>query len=557
MKRNFIFVQALLLTLLLAIGSAWGASEIDIRGDIVDPETPAAAPYNDDTALNGPVTVDTLWPTYYKTEIDFGGSATFPGPVATDDRYIGYGSQVAINHNSTLKFTMTNATIKANASLRLNAYDGAANAWITVATMNDFSANTDGNYEWVQFQVDTSAANADTYQLFTADALGAVMANNGALPADTWMVMSVAAGNPDPPTIVIAQGSTSDVTIQVTEAKDGASSLTAPLTVAETLITPSSGVSGKVVYENSAGTLTNGPATSTIDVNATTARTEFVDDPGASNIVGKKVTDGDTDLKISECGLIVGNTAEFGLTLDASDNATVSFTRTNMDGVTAAHYSGNAMTLTSGTYSLTKDFATVDLTNAAGQAVSITVNGTDVLSTGNWKTTLTIDPDTDANEPGDLPAITLLSEEISHKWTINGAQFIVPHMVHRADYSSWLVLKTMDGAEEGLIFVDMLARDGSTKSLTNTDLSTLTLETAANGGSRFITAEDLMTAAGWTSGSVDKDFGLTLTVTLPQAQVYCEGFKYNSSSTDMNKMTVYDSKTVGVDGGTATLEFVK
>ena len=562
MRKIFSSLMIAVFAVGMMVSGSFAASTIDIA--------PEAIPFVYDVdvagATSASVQVDRLWVTNgILDNVDFGDSSVWPNTLAIgNERGVGYYCDVALNDSTTLLFDLTDCAIKADNTLFLLGYDTTLAAEETLGTLNDFGVDANGNYTWIRIEIDTSTiTGVETF----ADNAGVALAVAAAqiIPAQAVLVLSKEdhVVGYDGIEIVVDQNASTG-TIAVTEAKNSAGNdLAAPLAGAETIITVINGVSAKIVYDTS-GVQTDGPATSIIDVDAATPaspRTAFVDE----NIAGVVPFDGtiisnseDTDLLISEAGLVVGNTAEFGLTLNAGDMLTLTVKRAHSAGVTGIQYSGVALTAGTNEWAGTFAFGGANApADGTADAISITVNGTTILKRDMWTATLTIDPDQDANEPRDLGVMTLLTDANSHDWDINGAQFVAPNMLDQTgNFSSWVIFKTPVGASDALIFVDMVRKDGAVVSLDTNDWADLTLPAAAAGGYRAISAQKLLQAAGWTTDDAASDFYALFTVTLPQSQVFAEGYKVVvvNGEAKWGILRVYDKKSFGtVAGGT---EFV-
>ena len=387
--------------------------------------------------------------------------ATAEANLATETRSVVYQPDINMGQNSIIEITVTNGAVKETAGNVLYLSRGAE-----IGTMTDFLKDSNGNYTWMRFKI-TAAAGATS-----GEALAITETETG-LAADAIKV-------------VANQGLTkgSKVTFQVTLAKDDTgSSQTSTLTAAENIMEVVDGITASVVT----------PVTvSTIDVDA--SRTQFT---------------GATTTSTSTAVAVATNGAEVGLVLDAAeDTYDLVIERSDCSGLDDV---AGSITLGSGTapadfnatdckWQWTGDFT--DATGAAlagaGDLATITVNGTDVLRTGDWKVSLTVEADEV------LPAgtkITPLENETLLTWGINGSQFIVPYLHTQADYGTYVVVTNTSTADAEVsldVYSDKSLKGGQTQA--SMACSNITLATIPANSTATYYPSDINSAIDATSG---------------------------------------------------------
>lgn len=283
--------------------------------------------------------------------------------------------------------------------------------------------------------------------------------------------------------------------------------------------------------------VTPGPVTSTIDVNQD--RQQFV---GATADSTATVTiDNDSTSALSDYITVSASLPDATLAITGTNHNGIDFTdetTTFWDEETSDADSSEVALVESG-----DDFAaTVDDSdqipgrgNADANVVNISVDGTTILSQRTFTGGLALDfndASSYTNRTFDLGTL--------FTWDINGAQFVAPHMFSRDGWESFLVVKAKSDSDPADIFIDMFNKDGDTANLTQAELAELALESGANGGSVTISASDLLGAAGWATDDATQDFSATITVTLPQEEVFVDGFRFSSGSTF--PLNVYENK---------------
>ncbi len=449
-----------------------------------------------------------------------------------------YEPLVSFNAGDTIRFTLSNGTFE-DATLFMavdeDDIDGAG-------TANDLDAGVATEYQIVGQESDRAAD--DTWVEMTVVAVG------GSTWQPTWEIALISSnadadGGGDPAVELDATAydhnirirpiaTTADVTIAVTDATYSGGNA-----AAQTILD---------INTQFAFALTTA-GTSVIDVAVASARTNFVEEGGVGDVL---TSANDTDL--TAAGALITYTSAAlndAITLVAADIITLTLSSTSFDGLNFAgsmvfYEVGNAQA----------DDADVDFTDNANLTATATIPGNTVnfVTPGNTNAddlylgvdgTTVLTPRTfdlavglDFTTAGYADATWSLTG--ASTWTINGAQFVAPHMVSRGTYDSYLVVKSVAGSAAATVTIDLLNRAGETAQIIRT------LEAATAGGSLFISASSLLAdaaTAAWTATGIDTDFSAALTITLAESSVYVEGFKYNSESTDMNVMTVYDGTT--------------
>lgn len=529
MKKIFSSLMVAVFAVAMMTGGAW-ASEIDI--------CPQTAPLIFDDpdvvgATSGAVTADVLWTNGgILDSVDLGDSSIWPNTLAGgSERAIGYYSSVALKSASTLKFAFEHGAIDADATMFLLAYNttdltsatpaGPGIGWVTVGTLNDFDVDDDGNYSWIRMQI-SDIIGRETFTDKTGVALAAALPN--VLPADAVLVLSKddAATGYDGVGIVANEGLSAGqkVTVAVTEARDdNANPLSAPLAASEDILSVISGVSAIIQYQNGTIGLADGACTSVIDVDAAVGpRLNFVDETSGNGI--GIFANGDTDLTHSQAALLVQNTAEYGLTLNAGDTYTLTIKRDNVNGVLDdIDYDGIAMTAGTNEWTYDTNFGVIDPTAGAVE-ILITVDEINILKTGTWTADLTINPDQDGNEPRDLDSMDLLTDQDSHIWTINGWQAVYPYFNSKEMYGSYIVLNNESGTD-GKVFFDIIASSNADirGDLASYESKQVTdKEILEAGESKVYLMDELVEALGLTDIDAQRN-ALRITVTAPVTDV--------------------------------------
>jgi hypothetical protein len=365
-----------------------------------------------------------------------------------------------------------------------------------------------------------------------------VRIENGGVASNTPLVLvnSLSSGDAGAPVATVA---TDTIAIKAaSELSNGAKiqlSVTGAEDVGGTLL-PGANVAATDVIELAwQFAATPAPITSTIDVNLD--RLQFVG--GTTDSTANVTIDNDSTSALDDYITVGAGLPDATLTVTGTNHTGIDFTdatTTFWDDSTTS----NAVALVEAG----DDFAaTVDGTAAQIPGIGLTdvniveisVDGATILSQRTFTGELVMDfgdANNYMNRTFDLGTL--------FTWDINGAQFVAPHMFSRDGWESYMVVKTTADSDAADIFIDMFNKDGDTVNLTQADLATLALEAGANGGSAVISASDLLGAAGWATDDVNQDFSATLTVTLPQDEVFVDGFRYTAGST--YPLNVYENK---------------
>jgi len=275
-------------------------------------------------------------------------------------------------------------------------------------------------------------------------------------------------------------------------------------------------------------------ADSIIDVeNATLSRGGFVVETG-----------GDTPSVVeSESKAILTNTAEYTWVLDdATDTFVLTLDRVEGDqGVTDVELGGTDLTASAldSSWSLASNMDADDLLVSAD--FEIFVNTTDnatvnaatplVLATGDWKYTLTMDPDAADGEPVNVASFEVEPSTTSHIWGINGMQAKVPY-VYSINSAGWTsVMKFTNESTTGTaadIRMDVVVYDATNSASvvpTGTEFTNVSLGNVDSQGQATYLGSHIVTAINaQTPNTLDAatnyHFGVTFTVVAPQNSVH-------------------------------------
>lgn len=506
MKKFYaIFLMAMLAALLMA-GTAFAASALDINdgGDYaVDTDTAGTSA--------GPVEIATELLSTSEIEADL-------DTVAYGKRYIYYIPSIDIADGTSLEVTLTNGAFKATAGTvyYICNVDSVGTMGASAKLIDVITENADATgYTKMLFKFDTTDPNLLADLPLSGDTLAFSQSIVGG--CDTLAEI-------DSPILLVTDtlSSAGDMTVAITGAKDTASnSLTAPKAAAEAIATAVPGLDCVVYdWDGNDNTYTE----ETIDVEAANgSRTQFAE------------TNGDGDLETSIAGVYVDVAGEITFAMDsADDNYTVKVVgdTTNAE-ISTVTYEGDAMTKSTteaNTWSISSDQDTDDIT--AGGDIVITVSGTEALNTATYTTTVTFttfDVDTAGNDiPTSVDNKVVCSNEITHVWDINGAQFIVPYNNNDdANYGTMLFINNASEADAS-VTIDVIAN-----SLGDTDLNVTGIATYADGSSIDVAAgehlfisktslQDAIDAAvpGLASSNGSIRYAIKVTVTAPAASVH-------------------------------------
>jgi hypothetical protein len=472
---------AIALALTAATGMSYAAGTIDIRatgaaGDDAD-QTFAAIVGGAAIDGTGPVYLDELLATPRANNVDLATIANV--------REITYTPNTTIGENSTITFEVANGAIDTANGAQLS--DDAIGT-TALASLLDFTEGTNG-YTTLRFQVESgeSLAAGDAVYLTTAAATTAavaltVVADAGLTAGDAVTIEAVSAQ--DPSAIPITQG-------------------TAP---AETLISVVDGVDLAITV-----------ATSTINVEADPSRSLFVNEPA-----------GDTSTTTSTAEVTFNNNAEIAPDF-TTDNYTLAVTRDNIDGVDsieAVSGATQALTLADGVYTLAgNNFDSAnDFADGVATDLVITVNGTDVLATGDWTASLTVNDDP-ATGAGD---VVLATNATSHTWDINGAQFKIPYHAQNVSGFNFFFNAVNETSINAEVFADVIVQNisqGTSVSLTNVNLGDAIAESSTTFGQGTIKTAINAAAADTINDADVYHVAMTLTAIAPANDVHVAAFQ--------------------------------
>lgn len=323
------------------------------------------------------------------------------------------------------------------------------------------------------------------------------------------------------------------------------------------------------------------PGTSVIDVEAVAGnRWNFVEEGAATDVI---TSVNDTDLIVSGCTYTYTNDLDSSIedfyTLTGTDTLVMTlttstdFSQVNVagnlvyaemadDGAPAGDTGitddTNVVFATATATTLTNTYAgnLIDLEAPEGFAftddVVITVLGTGIINARSYTLGATLNLVTGLVASEESPVFAATT---SHTWTTNGSQFVIPHMFSRNGWETYAVLKSQYNQSSSTVTVDLLAKDGTyaPNLVFGTLLPASTGTGAADGGSLYISAAELMTLAGWTASGLDKDFSAVITLTVPNDQIQADAYRYSDGQ--FFNATLYQKKNYG--GGTVTAQWEK
>jgi hypothetical protein len=162
-------------------------------------------------------------------------------------------------------------------------------------------------------------------------------------------------------------------------------------------------------------------------------------------------------------------------------------------------------------------------------APTFVLDGTSVQSARIFRATVAV-----LAETGNWAAHEAKSSTALSTIARNGAQFIAPHLISRDGWESYLVFKATSTSEAANMIIDVFNKAGETATVN------LTLPAAAAGAQTTISAADILADAGLLATGADSDFSATVTITLPQTEVFVDGFKYGAGAT--YPTAVYENK---------------
>jgi hypothetical protein len=255
---------------------------------------------------------------------------------------------------------------------------------------------------------------------------------------------------------------------------------------------------------------TDGNATSVIDVEAEPSRTQFVNE-----------LNGDTTLITSAAALLVDefvNNVNYGIDLDFAEFDIV--LTGNQTPITDVDLEATVFTEVDQTWILSSTFALNNLRVPDANDVLITVDGTSVLTVGEFSVDLTILP----AEAG-VGSQQLLTSELAFDWSINAMQCKIPYMaLNFSGFNSFIKID-VEGNTAADLSVDAVIYN-TTDDITTTQ-SAVPIRTLAGPSLETVGEADLMTALGL---DTEKSYhvALTLTVVAPQNTVNVSAFQKDS-----------------------------
>ena len=396
-----------------------------------------------------------------------------------------YTADLGLNLDWTARFTLTNATFTST-TLALIADETSANGGAGA------DLNNDGD------SIDTAVKVGQLISGGTGESTVTFIVTSSDIPANS--PLTLASANDAHTGFAIESTATSGaVTLMCDEVKsDGGTNIDAAETTAATLITLTRQMSMAVTID----------ATSVIDVE--TDRLNFIDETGGWNVAELVGVNADTDLTKSAATLTLTNTTvDDPITLDVNDTLTVSLnSSTGLDGVDGAFYNVTDQTAaTAAAVTAGQELAgipmSVTFTLDAGAADSATniqcaqgttdvkklvifADGITTLDTRTFRTLTGINFD---DEPGDA---TLINDQLSHTWTMNGWQGTIPYIYAATEPSEDTFIKIYnDNSVTADVTIDVTNDDGSVTSIVN-------LAQIPAGNVAIYWANDIATSAGLT-----------------------------------------------------------
>jgi hypothetical protein len=486
--KKIISLCLTILVLALLSGSGWAASTIltivpgDLKANSGIKLTGANINSND-------VTVNQWWVENDDLSLKLGDSGHWPGPNhgLYGDRVIGYACPVALNTGSTLTFTFSGGELDlSQGNPDLIAFDTGAGAWVKVGTLADYSTDSNGN-QLVRMQISSIVAGQ---QFFAADGSTLPAGAADALTANAGIFFALPdSGTPPAPSgftsasIVIPQamGAGQSASVAVTGAWDDTGQpLEVPLHEAPvklaTIVADATAeaFTVRVAHVHDNNLILDAPATSTIDALTSPSRNYFVAE-----------TNGDTDPNLSWAILWVSydysNTAEYDVDIVTSTEITAQVYRAEGEGTGI----GDAWAMAGG--------PPIQLTQFSDRARRIEGWETTHPFTGLWLTAFGLYTDADDSTllkegswklwliahiaQGSIDKrINLVTDLVSHVWTINGWQGVYPYFNGKAQadgsykYGSSVVLNN-GSSVDAVVLVDVIS---SSSAAVMNDLSTYT-----------------------------------------------------------------------------------
>lgn len=364
------------------------------------------------------------------------GDVTATADGAYDTRVLQYSSPVDLKAKSTLVFTFTGGTVKKNTALALLRSVGGN--FEAAGTVTDFTADADGNYTSVKFQL----SDGITGDQVNADEV-LVLGESG----DDGAAAAIA--NLTQPTFILGEGSTS-LSVAVNEVRDdNAQLLNAPKASSETIASVISQFEFKVTKN-----------TDKIDVDQD--RLFFTDGTGDDESAGS--------IGVNETATTWA-TGNKGFPTTAGVTFTVSGTQdaiTDIDGSSIG-----ALAYDEDDNVWTDTMAALSTLITTDETITATVDGETEVEEATYPVTVKIAATTVGGEYGDTKAFMPIDGSTLLDWKLNAATATIPYMPFGANITP-IVYLTNKGSSEGRIFVDVWAQDG-TKVVTNEQLTGMTI----------------------------------------------------------------------------------
>ncbi len=381
--------------------------------------------------------------------VDLGNAIPTPGNPPIDRSDIIYIPGINIGIGNTIVITVTNGALAPSVNYGLwNDTAGAPGA-----NLVDFTADSNGNYtrlvfKFLQTRLPTEpSAYADDVLYLTEDLTTGAMPTAAERPTLRFTSAQLLAGN---------------MTLQVTQAFDStAQPLIAPLTNAEVVAKAIPQLSAKVQYLPGP---TDGPATSTIDVEATPSRAKFVVEAGGDT---PNTTTSQAQIRVVEA------TVNNGIDVAAA-SYTITFHGDQTAITNVALESSNLTRTTGVSWSLTSNFATWDLRTSGLNDLIVTVNGTTTINVATYTVTLVIDP----AEVG-VADKTVLNQANAFIWTVNAMQARIPYLLidTRPDslYSSFITITNRGNLAASVSIDAIISNADTTTNVTETQNDVITV----------------------------------------------------------------------------------
>ena len=354
--------------------------------------------------------------------------------LAASGKQISYVPTVEIGQNYEITFTIANGEFDANVN------------WVLVST---------GSL--------VGELGADTATNAAATVVGTVTDFVTGVTGYTSVVLTVPAGIVIEPTEICTlsqDGATDGIySLDIAQGANSAVTVAVPLVLSDTGVSKAAPVAAAVTVLDAgsriSATFTNDSTGSIIDVNN-----------GRLTFSAAGATAGSTTANADGALAVVLGGADKDFTLNGTDDFTLTLTG-DFTGVTGMTLGGVAMVAdvaypSTTSYSLTSDFATLDLVStAADQLLVLTTDGTTVLDTRTISADLDIVVDDNAaNVTAGTDEHTLMANEDSIVLTINGYQAYSPYVISNSD--TFTYVKIVNGASiSSDVSFDTVDEDGN------------------------------------------------------------------------------------------------